>query len=109
MITLGVAIAAAVAEIAGCYAFWVYVRQGQSPLWLGAGIVSLASFAFLLTRFDAAFAGRAFAGYGGIYIIASLFWLWLIEDQRPDLWDLAGAGLCLLGAMLIQFAPRPFP
>ena len=38
---------AALAEIAGCYAFWAWVRQDRSPLWLAPGLVSLAAFAWL--------------------------------------------------------------
>jgi small multidrug resistance family-3 protein len=70
------------------------------------GVLSLALFAFLLTRIDAAFAGRAYAAYGGVYIAASLLWLWIAESTRPDRWDLTGAGICLVGAAVILFGPR---
>jgi drug/metabolite transporter superfamily protein YnfA len=50
-------------------------------------------FAFLLTRIEAVFAGRAYAAYGGVYIAASLLWLWVAEDARPDRWDLTGVGV----------------
>jgi small multidrug resistance family-3 protein len=70
-------------------------------------MLSLALFAFLSTKVDAAFAGRAFAAYGGIYIAASLVWLRLAEGQRPDGRDLTGGAICLLGAAVIPMAPRP--
>jgi small multidrug resistance family-3 protein len=98
--------AAALAEIAGCFAIWAWLRSGKSALWLAPGVASLILFAVLLTRVDAAFAGRAFAAYGGVYIVASLLWLWIVEGAAPDLWDLAGAALCLGGAILIIGAPR---
>ena len=98
--------AAALAEIAGCFAFWAWLRLNQSVLWLIPGMLSLALFAFLLTRIDLAFAGRAYAAYGGVYIVASLLWLWLAEGARPDRWDLGGAAICLLGAGVILFGPR---
>lgn len=98
--------AAAVAEIAGCFAFWAWLRLGKSPLWLGPGIVSLIAFAWLLTRIESDFAGRGYAAYGGVYIAASLLWLWLAEGQRPDRWDLVGAAICLVGAAVILLAPR---
>jgi small multidrug resistance family-3 protein len=99
---------AAVLEIAGCYAFWVWLRRDGSPLMIGLGVASLAGFAIALTRVDAAFAGRAYAAYGGIYIVASLVWLWMIEGQRPSGSDLAGAALALAGALvIIGLAPRP--
>ena len=67
-------IAAALAEIGGCFAFWAWLRMGKSPLWLAPGIASLVVFAWLLTRVDSDAAGRAYAAYGGIYICASLLW-----------------------------------
>lgn len=97
---------AAVAEIAGCFAFWAWLRLDKSPLWLLPGMASLALFAWALTRIDADFSGRAYAAYGGIYILASLLWLWAAEGVRPDRWDVIGAGLCLAGALVIVLGPR---
>lgn len=97
---------AALAEIAGCFAFWAWVRLGQSPLWLIPGLVSLALFAWLLTLVDSDAAGRTFAAYGGVYIVASVLWLWLVENTRPDRWDVSGAAICLIGAAVILLGPR---
>ncbi len=97
---------AALGEIAGCFAFWAWLRLGRNPLWTFPGVLSLVIFALALTRIDAAAAGRAYAAYGGIYILASLMWLWVVEKTRPDLWDVVGAGICLLGALVILFGPR---
>jgi small multidrug resistance family-3 protein len=58
------------------------------------------------SHIDSAFAGRAYAAYGGIYIVASLAWLAAIERQTPDRWDALGAALCLGGAAVILFGPR---
>lgn len=107
MSTLSYYIAAALAEIAGCFAFWAWLRLDRSALWLIPGVLSLILFAYFLTRVDSAFAGRAYAAYGGIYIAASLVWLWAVENLRPDRWDLLGAGLCLMGAAMILWGPRP--
>jgi small multidrug resistance family-3 protein len=97
---------AALAEIVGCFAFWAWLRLGASALWLIPGMASLALFAWALTWVEAAAAGRAYAAYGGVYIAASLAWLWAVEGLRPDRWDLAGAALCLAGAAVILFGPR---
>lgn len=97
---------AALGEIAGCFAFWAWLRNQKSPWWLVPGVASLILFALALTRIDASNAGRAYAAYGGIYIAASLAWLWVAEGVRPDKWDLAGAGICLAGAAVILFGPR---
>lgn len=98
--------AAALAEIAGCFAFWAWLRLGKPAFWLAPGLLSLALFAYLLTRVPADAAGRAYAAYGGVYIAASLVWLWLVEGQRPDRFDLAGAAICLVGAAVILLPAR---
>jgi small multidrug resistance family-3 protein len=79
---------------------------GQPIWWLIPGLASLAAFAWFLTFVDVTAAGRAYAAYGGVYIVASLGWLWLVEDTPPDVWDLTGAALCLAGAGIIVFGPR---
>jgi len=106
MTTIAAYAAAALAEIAGCFAFWAWLRLDRSPWWVLPGMASLALFAALLTQVDTAAAGRAYAAYGGIYIAASLAWLWLVEGARPDRWDLIGATICLIGAGVILLGPR---
>ena len=98
---------AALFEIAGCFTFWTWLRMGRSAWVAAAGVVSLVLFALVLTRVDAAFAGRAYAAYGGVYIAASLAWLWAVEGSRPDRWDTIGAAICVVGAALILLGPRP--
>lgn len=100
-------ITAAFLEIGGCFAFWAWLRRGASPFLAVAGIASLVGFAVVLTRSDAAFAGRAYAAYGGVYIAASLLWLWRVEHQRPTATDLIGAAIAIGGALVIVgLAPR---
>jgi len=99
-------IGAAIAEIAGCFAFWAWLKLDKSIWWLAPGMASLALFAYLLTFVDSAAAGRAYAAYGGIYIAASLSWLWFIEGVRPDRWDISGVIICLIGATVIIAGPR---
>ena len=97
---------AALGEIAGCFAFWQVTRSGAAPAWLLPGLASLAGFAWLLTRIDADQAGRAFAAYGGVYIAASLVWLWAVEGSLPTRWDLAGGAVSLAGAAIILAGAR---
>jgi len=94
-------VSAAILEIAGCFAFWIWLRRGGSPLVAAIGVAALIGFALVLTRVDTLFAGRAYAAYGGIYIAASLCWLWLVEAQRPTSTDLLGAGLAIAGALVV--------
>ncbi len=95
--TLLVYAAAALGEIAGCFSFWAWLRLGRAVFWVVPGLVSLAAFAALLTLVPTDAAGRAYAAYGGIYIVGSLLWLWGVEGRYPDVWDLSGAAVCLLG------------
>lgn len=106
MSTLAIYVAAAVAEIAGCFAVWTVMRLGGSRFWLIAGAFCLMCFAWLLTKTQSEFAGRAFAAYGGIYIAASLVWLWAVEGRTPDRWDVLGALVSMIGAAIILFGPR---
>lgn len=100
-------IGAALAEIAGCFAFWAWLRLDKSPWWLVPGIASLCLFAYLLTLVDVEHAGRTYAAYGGVYIVSALFWLWFAEGVKPDRWDALGAAVALAGAAIILWGPRP--
>jgi len=102
---IGWYVIAAIGEIAGCFSFWAVLRLGRSPLWLLPGLLSLIVFAAALSRVDSEAAGRAFAAYGGIYILASLAWLKLVEGVTPDRWDILGGAVCLGGAALILWGP----
>lgn len=92
---------AALFEIAGCFAFWLWLRRGGTPYVAMLGVASLIGFAVTLTKVDSPFAGRAYAAYGGIYIAASLVWLWVAEGQRPTTTDAIGAALAIVGALVI--------
>jgi len=97
---------AALAEISGCFAFRTWLKLGRSPFWVAPGMMSLALFARLLTLILGGAAGRAYAAYGGLYIAASIMWLWIVEGQRPDRFDVAGALMCLAGTAVILFPAR---
>ena len=85
----------------GLFGDWNTVLRPDRP-----ETVSLALFAYLLTLVESDAAGRTYAAYGGVYIVASLLWLWLAEGLRPDRWDVTGAALFLAGMGVIVFGPR---
>jgi small multidrug resistance family-3 protein len=97
---------AASCEIAGCYASWMCLRLGRSIWWLAPGTASLIAFAAALTRVDAAFAGRAFAAYGGVYIVSALTWMFVVERTTPRPSDYLGSAVCLAGAVIILYGGR---
>ncbi|MEM9965591.1 MAG: YnfA family protein [Asticcacaulis sp.] len=106
MKTLIIYVLAALCEIGGCYSVYMILRLQKTPLWLIPAAIFLMLFAYLLTLTDTDTAGRTYAAYGAIYIAASIAWMWLVEKQRPDTWDIGGLLLCLIGAGVILWAPR---
>lgn len=91
---------AAFLEIAGCFMVWTWWR-GANILWLIPAALALAGFAMILAITPSAAAGRSFAAYGGVYIAASLAWMWGVEGVAPTGFDLGGAALAMLGALVI--------
>ena len=95
----------AVAEIAGCYFPYLWLRKSASIWLLLPAALSLGLFAWLLTLHPAA-AGRVYAAYGGVYVAVALLWLWHVDGVKPTVWDLLGVGITLAGMAIIMFAPR---
>ncbi len=103
--SLSLFLLAGLCEIGGGYLIWVSLRDGK-PAWLGvAGGVALALYG-VIAAFQPANFGRVYAAYGGIFIAMALAWGWLVDDVRPDRFDLLGAGLALAGVLVIMYAPR---
>ncbi len=100
--TVALFVATAVAEIVGCYLPYRWLRK-DGPAWLLApAALSLALFAWLLTLHPQA-AGRTYASYGGVYVATALIWLWLVDGQRPDRWDIIGGVVTITGMAIIAF------
>ena len=99
-------VATAAAEIVGCYLPYLWLRHDRSPWLLVPAALSLALFAWLLTLHPGSAAGRTYAAYGGVYVATAVAWLWAVDGQRPDRWDLIGAAVCLTGMAIIYFGPR---
>ena len=99
---------AGLCEIGGRYLVWLWLREGRA-VWLGimGGLILFLYGVLPTLQPPGASFGRVYAAYGGVYIAASLAWLWAVEGVRPDRWDLAGAALCVAGAAVILLAPRP--
>ena len=98
---------AAFFEIAGCFAFWMALRRGATPLMAVLGVVSLIAFAFALTRVDSAFAGRAYAAYRRDLHCRVTCVAVVVERQVPTRTDVLGAALAIIGTLvIIGFAAR---
>jgi small multidrug resistance family-3 protein len=103
--TLSLFIAAALAELVGCYLPFLWLRRGRSVLLLVPAAFSLGVFSWLLTLHSAA-AGRTYAAYGGVYVALALVWLRIVERQAPHRWDIVGVAVTLVGMSILAFAPR---
>lgn len=103
--TIALFLITAVAEIAGCYLPYLWLKEGKSVWLLVPAALSLALFAWLLSLHPAA-AGRVYAAYGGVYVFVAIMWLWLIDGIRPSVWDAVGSLVALLGMAIIMFVPR---
>jgi small multidrug resistance family-3 protein len=97
---------AAVAEIGGAWLVWQAVREGR-PWWLALlGGGALVAYGFVATLQPDPNFGRILAAYGGVFVAASLAWGVVLDGFRPDRYDLIGAATCLVGVVVIMYAPR---
>lgn len=108
LITAGLFVMTALAEIIGCYLPYLWLRQGKSPWLLIPAALSLALFSWLLTLHPTA-TGRVYAAYGGVYVTLAILWLWGVDGVRPTRWDAVGVALCLTGMAVIVAGNRPVP
>jgi small multidrug resistance family-3 protein len=97
---------AALAEIGGAWLIWQGVREQRGLLWIGGGVVALGLYGFVATLQPDANFGRILAAYGGVFVAGSLAWGMVVDGFRPDRWDVVGALVCLVGVLVIMYAPR---
>ncbi|MEZ0071445.1 YnfA family protein [Planotetraspora sp. GP83] len=97
---------AALAEIGGAWLVWQGVREQRGLLWAGAGFVVLGLYGLVATFQPDANFGRILAAYGGVFVAGSLVWGMVVDGFRPDRWDVTGAIVCVLGVLIIMYAPR---
>ncbi|MCT9931933.1 YnfA family protein [Planotetraspora sp. A-T 1434] len=97
---------AALAEIGGAWLVWQGVREQRGLLWAGAGFVILGLYGLVATFQPDGNFGRILAAYGGVFVAGSLVWGMVVDGFRPDRWDAIGAIVCILGVLIIMYAPR---
>jgi small multidrug resistance family-3 protein len=104
--SIGLFVAAAICEIGGAYLMWQAVKEGRGLLFALAGAVALVGYGAVAALQPEAEFGRVLAAYGGVFIVGSLAWGVVFDGFRPDRYDLAGAAVCLVGVVVIMYAPR---
>lgn len=97
---------AAIAEIGGAWLIWQGWREHRGLLWIAGGVIALGAYGFVATFQPDPHFGRILAAYGGVFVAGSLIWAMLVDKFRPDHWDLLGAAICLIGVVVIMYAPR---
>lgn len=92
-------------EIGGGYLVWLWLRDGRGFV---LGVVGgLVLFLYgIVPTFQPAHFGRVYAAYGGVFVVLSLLWGWLVDGRLPDRADVLGAALCLVGVAVIMYWPR---
>lgn len=99
-------ILAGICEIGGGYLIWLCLKDHKSPLYFIGGAVILILYGMVPTLQPQTSFGKVYAAYGGIFIVLSLLWGWLIDGMRPDAFDIAGSIVSLIGVYIIMYAPR---
>jgi len=105
-IIAGLFVPAGSCEIGGGYLVWGWMREHRPLSWALIGAAVLASYGIVAALQPIPHFGRVYAAYGGIFIGMALAWGVLIEGFRPDRWDILGASVALLGALIMVAAPR---
>ena len=105
IISLALFFAAALFEIGGGYLVWLWLRENKNALMGLLGALVLFVYAVILTLQPAHF-GRVYAAYGGIFIASSIIWGFIVDKKKPDKYEIIGALVALIGAMIIFYVPR---
>ncbi|MGH7858343.1 MAG: YnfA family protein [Candidatus Binatia bacterium] len=103
--SIGLFMLAGLCEIGGGYLVWLWLREGRGLLVALLGAVVLVLYGVVPT-FQPAHFGRVYAAYGGVFVVLSLLWGWLVDRKPADAADLVGAALCVLGVSVIMYWPR---
>jgi len=96
---------AGLCEIGGGWLVWQWAREGRGFSWGLVGGLVLILYGIVPT-FQPAHFGRVYAAYGGVFIVLSLLWGWLLDGNVPDRFDMIGAAIALVGVSVIMYWPR---
>lgn len=99
---------AGLAEIGGGWLVWQWLREGRGLLLSLLGGAVLFTYGVIPTLQSEPAFGRVYAAYGGIFVVLSILWGWRVDGWHPDRFDLLGAGIALVGVLLIMWGRRWF-
>ncbi len=96
---------AGLCEIGGGWLVWQFWREGRGWIFGIVGTMTLLLYGVIPTYQTANF-GRVYAAYGGAFIALSLVWGWAMDGVRPDMPDVIGACIAVVGMGVIMYWPR---
>jgi small multidrug resistance family-3 protein len=97
---------AGLCEIGGGYLVWGWMREHKPLTWALVGALILAAYGVVAALQPISEFGRVYAAYGGVFIALSLAWGVLVDEFRPDRWDVLGALICVVGVVVMVAPPR---
>ncbi|MBT4551097.1 MAG: YnfA family protein [Nitrosopumilus sp.] len=92
-------------EIGGGYLVWLWLRNDFS--WTLGALGGFVLFLYgIVPTFQKTNFHRVYAAYGGVFIVMSVFWGWLIDGIMPDNYDVIGTIIAVIGILIIFYYPR---
>ncbi len=96
---------AGIFEIGGGYLVWLWLREDFS--WMLGAVGGFVLFLYgIVPTFQKTHFHRAYAAYGGVFIVMAVFWGWLIDGVQPDNYDIIGTIIAVIGVLIIFYMPR---
>ena len=106
--TILIYLVAMVGELAGTYFFWRWRRE-SGPLWFVApGVAALLLYALVQTLQPSNQYGRVFAAYAAVFLVGAIVWGMVFDRFKPDRFDIIGAAIALVGAIIILWGRQIF-
>jgi small multidrug resistance family-3 protein len=105
MSTFGLFVVAALLEIGGGYLVWLWLKERKKITFglMGGAILFIYG---IIPTFQPSNFGRVYAAYGGIFVVMAIIWGLIIDNKRPDRYEIIGGIIVLVGAAIIFYAPR---
>lgn len=109
---------AGVAEITGGWMVWASIRGNSNstneaggvirrPWWFALiGSLVLVLYGFIPCAQPTDSFGRIYAVYGGFFIVMSFLFGWIMDGIRPDVGDIVGGMVAMVGVLVVMFWPR---
>ena len=96
---------AGLCELGGGYLVWLWLREDYG--WIIGAIGGFVLFLYgIVPTFQKANFHRIYAAYGGIFIVMSILWGWLIDGIFPDNYEIIGGTIAVIGVLIIFYVPR---